>query len=293
MFKQFIEAIISSIRELITDFIKVIPGFFAGFVAILITRSVANKSQQIAEKVARRTVKSKSLQILFAKGAYVTTWVIGFFIACVLAFPGLSLGNVVGALGLSTVAIGFAFQDIFKNFLAGILILLQEPFSIDDEIVIDGNEGFVEQIDVRTTTIRTYQGEKILIPNSNLFTNSVQVRTGFTRRRTDLAVGVDYNTPLREARSLLAKVVSNLDGVLSHPQPEIDLVNFGDSSIDFVVRYWTSPQQKIVRNIQTEAILDIKDAFDQASITIPYPIRTLYYYDQEKFSDDSPTNESK
>ncbi len=85
----------------------------------------------------------------------------GFFLSCVLAFPGLSLGNVVSALGLGSVAVGFAFQDIFNNFLAGILLLLQEPFGIDDEIVVENYEGFVEEIDIRTTTIRTYQGEKI------------------------------------------------------------------------------------------------------------------------------------
>lgn len=292
MMNKFINTIIDSINELIADLIKFIPGLFAGLIVIFVTRYLANWVQKFVTRIANKTLKSKSLQILFIKAAYISTWIVGFFLACILVFPGLSLGNVIGALGLGSVAIGFAFQDIFKNFLAGILLLFQEPFSIGDEIIVENYQGFVEHIDVRTTTIRTYQGEKILIPNATIFTNSVQVRTGYSRRRTDLGVGVDYNTPLPQTKELLFSIIKDLDGVLAQPEPEIDLVNFGDSSIDFVLRYWTLPQEKIVRNIQTKAIMAIKKALDDASITIPYPIRTLYYYDQEKFNDYQPHREN-
>jgi small-conductance mechanosensitive channel len=293
MIEDIISTIIDSINQLIADFIKLIPGFTTGLIVILITRYLANLTQRVANKIAKKTLKSKSLQILLKKTAYISTWIVGIFLASIIAFPGLSLGNVIGALGLGSVAIGFAFQDIFKNFLAGILLLLQEPFRIDDEIIVEGYQGFVDHIDIRTTTIRTYQGEKILIPNATIFTNSVQVRTGFATRRTDLAVGVDYNTPLPKTQQLLFKIIGNVDGVLPQPAPEVDLVNFGDSSIDFVVRYWTLPQQKVVRKIQTKAIVAIKKAFDEASINIPYPIRTLYYYNQEKFNDYLPSSSGK
>ncbi|MEB3215720.1 MAG: mechanosensitive ion channel family protein [Nostocales cyanobacterium 94392] len=79
--------------------------------------------------------------------------------------------------------------------------------------------------------------------------------------------------------------MSQVEGILHNPAPEIDVVAFGDSSIDFIIRYWTSPRQKQVRNVQTKAILSIKEAFDKANINIPYPIRTLYFYNQEKYND--------
>ena len=126
-----------------------------------------------------------------------------------------------------------------------------------------------------------------------MFTSAVKVRTAYESRRTDLMLGVDYNTDLSKAVDLLYSLIPDVEGVLSYIDPEIDIVNFGDSSIDLVVRYWTSPQQKIVRQIQTQMIISIKDAFDKASISIPYPIRTLYYYDQDKYSDSQPkSNES-
>ncbi|GGA45222.1 mechanosensitive ion channel family protein [Okeania sp. KiyG1] len=215
-------------------------------------------------------------------------WVIGVIIACVIAFPGLKLGDIIATLGLGSVAVGFAFQDIFKNFLAGILLLLQEPFRIGDQIIVDDYEGTVEEIDIRTTKIRTYNGERVILPNANVFTSAVQVRTAFGIRRTDLGVGVDYNTPLSEAADILSQLIKEVEGVLGNPIPEIDLVSFNDSSIDFIVRYWTRAEQKEVRRVQTQAILAIKKAFDRAGINIPYPIRTVYFYNQDKYNDYLP-----
>ena len=280
-----VETIKSSIKELISNAVLIFPALLTALIIILLTRFVAQLVAGIANKLGEKTIRSRSLQILLSKTVYVATWTVGVLLAAVIAFPGLSLGDIIATLGLSSVAIGFAFQDIFKNFLAGILLLLQEPFRIGDQIIIGDYEGTVEQIDIRTTKIRTYTGERVLLPNSKVFTSAVQVRTAFNSRRTDLAVGVDYNTPLSKASEILKLSIAQIDGVLQDPAPEIDLIGFGDSSIDFVVRYWTLPQQIEVRRVKTRAIIGIKRIFDDADINIPYPIRTLYFYNQQKFND--------
>ncbi len=291
---ELLETIINSSKELIGSGVKILPGLLTALILILLTRYAAQFIRQLATQVGKRTVRSKSLQFLLSKTCYITVWVVGVLIACVAAFPGLRLGDIIATLGLGSVAIGFAFQDIFKNFLAGILLLLQEPFRIQDQVIIGDYEGTVERIDIRTTKIRTYTGEQVLLPNATVFTSAVQVRTAFNSRRTDLAVGVDYNTPLSDAAEILQLTIQEVEGVLDNPNPEVDLVSFGDSSIDFIVRYWTLPQQKEVRQTQTKAIVEIKKAFDQADINIPYPIRTLYFYDQEKFNDYlTPASNSK
>ena len=291
---ELLETIINSSKELIGSGVKILPGLLTALILILLTRYAAQFIRQLATQVGKRTVRSKSLQFLLSKTCYITVWVVGVLIACVAAFPGLRLGDIIATLGLGSVAIGFAFQDIFKNFLAGILLLLQEPFRIQDQVIIGDYEGTVERIDIRTTKIRTYTGEQVLLPNATVFTSAVQVRTAFNSRRTDLAVGVDYNTPLSDAAEILQRTIQEVEGVLGNPNPEVDLVSFGDSSIDFIVRYWTLPQQKEVRQTQTKAIVAIKKAFDQADINIPYPIRTLYFYDQEKFNDYlTPASNSK
>ena len=286
---DIIKTIQESLLSLVSSGVKLIPALLTALIIILLTRYLAQFSQRLTGKVGRRTVRSQSLQLLLQKTSYIGAWCVGILVACIIAFPGLDLGDVIAALGLGSVAIGFAFQDIFKNFLAGVLLLLEEPFRLRDQVVIEEYEGTVEHIDIRTTQIRTYTGERVLIPNSTVFTSAVLVRTAFPSRRTDLAVGVDYNTSLPKAAQILQQLIAQVEGVLETPSPEIDLVNFGDSSIDFVVRYWTAPQMKEVRHVQTKAVIAIKKAFDQAEINIPYPIRTLYYYDQEKFSDYLPS----
>ena len=285
-----LDTVFNSLRELLSSAVKIIPALITALIIILLTRYAAGFAVGLADKVGERTLKSKSLQSLLRKSANITTWIVGILLACVVAFPGLRLGDIIATLGLSSVAIGFAFQDIFKNFLSGILILIQRPFRIDDQIVIGDYEGTVERIDIRTTKLRTYGGERVLMPNSEVYTSAIVVKTAYSKRRTDLAVGVDYNTSLPEAKRILQRTIERVEGVLNKPDPEIDLVGFGDSSIDFVVRYWTKPRQAQVRAAQTAAIIEIKKALDAADIGIPYPIRTLYYYNQEKYNDYMPVD---
>ncbi|MDY7002987.1 MAG: mechanosensitive ion channel family protein [Cyanobacteriota bacterium] len=287
---EIINIIIDGLKDVLESTIKIIPAILIALIIIFLTRYGAKLLRNFAQQVGKRATASKSLQILITKTTYVGAWVIGVIIACVIAFPGLKLGDIIATLGLGSVAVGFAFQDIFKNFLAGILLLLQQPFRIGDQIIVDDYEGTVEQIDIRTTKIRTYNGERVILPNSNVFTSAVQVRTAFGVRRTDLGVGVDYNTPLSEAADILYQLIQEVEGVLGDPIPEIDLVSFNDSSIDFIVRYWTKAEQKEVRRTQTQAIIAIKKAFDRADINIPYPIRTVYFYNQDKYNDDIPVD---
>jgi len=285
-----IESLLDGIRSVVSGAVQSLPGLIAAAIVLALTGYAAATVRSLCHRLGARTLSSRSLQLLFEQAGFIATWVVGILAAAVLAFPGLRLGDIIGALGLGTVAIGFAFQDIFKNFLAGILLLLQEPFAIGDQIVVSDYEGTVENIDIRTTRIRTFQGERVYIPNSTIFTSAVKVNTAYPARRTDLIVGVDYNTPLADAAELLQQLIAEVEGVVGDPAPEIDLIAFNNSSIDFAVRYWTAPQQAIVRRVQTRAVIAIKRAFDRADINIPYPIRTVYFYDQDKYDDYLPAS---
>ena len=285
----FSESLITSIREnisaLVGDAVRVVPGIVLALIVLLLTRTFANLVKRTARKLATKALKSLSLQTLLIQTAYAAAWAGGILLSCILAFPEVGVADLVALLGLGSVAVGFAFQDIFKNFLSGILLLLQEPFSIRDEIVVDGYEGTVEEIALRATRIRTYTGELIVMPNSVVFTSPVRVKTAKPQRRTDLAIGVDYNTPLPKAVETMLAAVNSIEEVRSMPSAEVDIVEFGDSSINLLVRYWTIPQQKSVRRVQTQVVMALKQACDDADISIPYPIRTVYHFDQEKYAD--------
>ncbi len=287
---EIIETIISSLQDLLSKTIIHLRNLISAIIVLFLTRYTVSFVQEIVNRAGKRAIKSTSLQMLLLKTSKVGVWTIGILLSCVLAFPGFDLGDIIATLGIGSVAVGFAFQDIFKNFLAGIILLVEEPFRIGDEVIIGDYKGTVKNISIRTTQICTYNGEKVLLPNSTVFTDAVKVVTAYSSRRTDLAVGVDYNTSLPQATQILSLAIAKVEGVLIEPKPEIDIVNFGDSSVDFVVRYWTNPQQKQLRNVQTKAMVAIKKSLDAADIGIPYPIRTLYYYDQEKYQDFMPIN---
>ena len=282
---SLLDEVRSKLIELVGDSVLILPGFIFAAIIVLLTRTLAKLVQRGVRKVANRALKSTSLRSLLVQTSYAATWVAGVLLACVIAFPDVGLGSIISLLGLGSVAIGFAFQDIFKNFLSGILLLLQEPFSIGDQIIVSDYEGTVEEIALRSTQIRTYKGELVVVPNSIVFTSPVKVMTGKPYRRTDLAIGVDYNTPLPMAVSTLLTAAETVDEVRSNPSIEVDVVGFGDSSIDLVVRYWTHSEQKSVRRITTQMMIALKRACDEANISIPYPIRTVYHFDQEKYND--------
>jgi len=281
-------ALLREVKDKLVEFVSngvfALPAILLAIIVILLTRTVANLVRRATQKIVKRTIKSLSLQTLLIQISFAAAWVAGILLACLIA-SDLQLTDLISLLGLGSVAIGFAFQDIFKNFLSGILLLLQEPFSLGDQIIVGDYEGTVAEIALRSTQIRTYQGELVVMPNSIVFTSPVQVMTGRPQRRTDLAIGVDYNTPLPMAIKTLYKAANTVEEIKKSPDVEIDVTGFGDSSIDLVVRYWTHSEQKSVRRIKTQMMVALKQACDDADIVIPYPIRTIYNFDQEKYSD--------
>ncbi len=290
---EILNTIVKALLKLLDQTIGALPGIMSALIVLFLTKYAVQVVLKLADETGRRTIKSTSLQSLLRKICRIGVWTIGILLACLLAVPGFSLGDIIATLGIGSVAVGFAFQDIFKNFLAGIILLVEEPFRIGDEVEINDYQGKVENISIRTTKIRTYTGEKILLPNSTVFTDAVKVVTAYPFRRTDLAVGVDYNSSLPETAKILEQTIKSVSGVIEDPAPEIDVVNFNDSSIDFIVRYWTGSPKKQLRDVQTVAMIAIKKALDDAEISIPYPIRTVYHYNQEKYNDYFPDRNVK
>ncbi|MGA0198610.1 MAG: mechanosensitive ion channel family protein [Prochlorotrichaceae cyanobacterium] len=283
-----IELIQDNLPFLLGKGIPLLLSLIAASLCLVFTRYLANSSRRVVALGVAQRIESSSLRLLIVQTTFVGVWTLGGLVAAMIAFPDLRLGDIIGLLGLGSVAIGFAFQDIFKNFLAGVLLLLESPFQIGDQIQVGDFEGEVDEITIRATQIHTYQGERILIPNSIVFTSELKVYTALPYRRTDLAIGLDYNTNLAEAVTILREATTQVPLVLSDPPLEVDLVGFGDSSIDFMVRYWTMPKEKNIREAQTQVILALKQACDRHDLRIPYPIRTVYGFDQQQFLDYQP-----
>lgn len=192
-----------------------------------------------------------------------------------LAIGGVPLGSVIAFFAVAGVAVGLAIQGILENFIAGVILSFRRPFKAGDQIVTGEFEGTVEGIDLRVTTLRDYDGERILIPNRDVYTNPLVNLTGGGKRRSRVMIGIDYRDDHDEARRVIQTAVASVEGVLVTPAPQVLLTELGDSSVNFEVMYWTTPHIREVRQVQDRVLSAAKSAIDAAGLTIPWPIRTL------------------
>jgi small-conductance mechanosensitive channel len=197
--------------------------------------------------------------------------VLGLFVAAVVVFPTFSPGDLIAGLGITSVAIGFAFKDVLQNFFAGILILWRRPFVVGDEIKIGNYEGTVEEITTRSTRLKTYDGERAVLPNGDVYTGAVLVRTAYPSRRVRLTVGIGYPDSIEQARSVIREVLDSTEGVLSEPRPAVLVAEFAPSSVNLNIFFWTTTRQATVLKVIDSAMTGIKTALDEAGIDIPYP----------------------
>ena len=164
----------------------------------------------VRKALADRSYTKQNLVLVLNRVGSSAIIFIGFLIAMVIAIPGFTPGQLMSALGIGSVAIGFAFKDIFQNLLSGILILLGEPFKIGDDIIISGMEGTVEDIQIRATYLRSPDGRRIVIPNATVYTSAVTVNTAYQRRRCEFVVGIGYEDDVQKAKNIILEPIKNI-----------------------------------------------------------------------------------
>lgn len=198
---------------------------------------------------------------------------LGLMIALVIAIPGFTPGQLISALGIGSVAIGFAFKDVFQNLLSGILILLSEPFRIGDQIVSGNFEGTVENIQIRATYIRTYDGRRIVIPNAQLFTNVVTVNTAYTRRRISIDLKLGYAEDIDYAKCIIAETLDNMPSVAKEPAPPTVVVkDLQDTGVVLNLRWWIDASTQVnVTSSTDEVLTGVKHALKAEGILLPVP----------------------
>ncbi len=155
------------------------------------------------------------------------------------------------------------------------LVLLYRPFKLGAQIKVNDFEGTVEDINVRATKIKTYDGERVVIPNADLYMDAVLVRTAFPYRRSKVMVGIGYGESHEKARRILLDVLKNTEGVLNDPAPDVDVVELTDSSVNLQMLYWTDSFQSSTRNTSDRVVSGAKTALDKAEIEIPFPQRVV------------------
>lgn len=286
-FQASIAAAWAKIQGLIDSFIVLLPNIVLALIVFLLFFFAARWLKLVVKRVTRRHRQARNLGMVLGRLAQGVVILIGLFVALSIVIPTLGAGDLVQLLGISGVAIGFAFRDILQNFLAGILILLTEPFQIEDQIVFKGFEGTVENIQTRATTIRTYDGRRIVIPNSELFTNSVTVNTAYDNRRLEYDVGIGYGDDVDLAKELMLQAIHSVDEVLKDPAPDVLVMELAESSVNIRARWWIKPPRRIddLRS-RDKVISAIKQKlYVENGIDLPYPTRQILFHDQTEETD--------
>ena len=255
------------------------PQLVVAVVVVLITAGLSKLAQKLARRAFGRTKLRQSLKELFTLLISIFVWMMGIMIAAVIVFPGLTPASILAGLGIGSVAIGFAFKDVFENFLAGIIILFRREMRIGDHISCEGIEGQVDHIAIRESHIRQTDGQLVIVPNSILFKNPVTVATDQDTRRVTVICGVAYDVDVDAARDVIRDAVKSCRTIADGKPIQIFAQEFGDSSINFEVTWWTGSKPVDVRTSRDEVVATVKRTLDDAGIEIPFPYRTLTFKD--------------
>ena len=222
---------------------------------------------RIEKKALERSKLDEVLHLFILKGTKLTLWVV--LIVAMLPKVGISPASLVAVLGAGGAAIALALKDSLSNVAGGIIILITKPFSRGDTIEIGEITGVVDNIDLLTTQLHTFDNKLITVPNGTV-TNSVLINySGADKRRVDCTFGISYETDISEAKGILARVAASHPEILNDPEPLIGVSSHGANAVQLDLKVWCSTESYYDVKYYLEE--KVKLAFDEAGINIPYP----------------------
>lgn len=268
-----------SLHSLWRGLLAQLPYIVLGLIVFGVFLLIARVIKGVVYAAGERTRLDLTLADLLGRLASFVVTVMGLFVAAVVIFPAFKPGDLITGLGITSVAIGFAFKDVLQNFFAGVLILWRRPFVVGDQIKTKDYEGTVEEINIRSTRLKTYDGERAVLPNGEVYTNAILVRTAYDKRRVKFTVGIGYPDSIEEARGTIKRVLGETKGVLPDPGPWVYVTELAGSSVNFTVYFWVRSEQANVLEVSDRVATGIKLALDRAGIDMPFPHTVVLFHD--------------
>jgi small-conductance mechanosensitive channel len=225
--------------------------------------------------VLKRRLRIKSLKpqhaLLLQRS--VTYLVLVLTVAAALRELGVDLGVLLGAAGIVTVAVGFAAQTSISNLISGLFLIGEQPFVIGDVVKVGSVTGEVLSIDLMSVKIRTFDNLHVRVPNETMLKSNVTTVTKYPIRRVDMTMGVAYRSDLERVRDLLMELADRNPLCLTEPEPLFIFTGYGDNALEFQFSVWAASENFL--SLRNGLYFEIKAAFDEAGIEIPFPQRTL------------------
>ncbi|MFT6895980.1 MAG: small conductance mechanosensitive channel [Paraglaciecola sp.] len=253
-----------------------LPNIVVAITIAVVFSILARVLSRILRKGLHRTLESRQIADLLVSIFRVLVLAAGIFIA--LDFLGLSgtVTSLLAGAGIVGLAIGFAFQDMTENLIAGIAMGIRKPFQIGDVIQAENVFGNIRTINLRNTLVETFFGQLEVVPNKILFRNVLTNYSTTGVRRIEVPVGISYGDDLQKAADLITEKFNECDFVIKKEETAVFAESFGDSNINLLVWFWIDyPGDTGFMLARHKAIVLIKKTLEEADILIPFPIRTL------------------
>ncbi|MEM9657042.1 MAG: mechanosensitive ion channel family protein, partial [Planctomycetota bacterium] len=219
------------------------------------------KLSRLAEDLISRTIKNLIL-------------IVGFAIA--LTALEVDITPIIAAIGAAGFIVGFALQGTLSNFASGLMILVNKPFDVGDVVTAGGVTGAIHGMNIVSTTFRTFDNQTIHVPNNEIWGNVITNITANDQRRVDMEFGIGYDDDLEQAERIIREVVEENELVLDDPEPMIAMHELGDSTVNIVCRPWAKTSDWW--SVKTQVTRRVKQRFDEAGISIPFPQRDVHVY---------------
>ena len=267
------------INKLITWFkllVASLPNFILAILVLTIFYFIAKGVRSLISKLLSKWVDNKNLIELASQITFTVIFLVGVFFALGVLNLDKTVTSLLAGAGVIGLALSFAFQDLATNFVSGVFITVQKPLRVGDLVETNDYKGIVRKIGLRAVDIEDFDGRYIIIPSKEVFQNALVNYNQTHYRRINLSVGVSYGDNMKEVRKLLYDTVKGVKEVSKNRDVRIDFDGFGDSSINFVARFFIDQtDEPSFKKAETEVATAVKEAFDANDIMIPFPIRTL------------------
>lgn len=280
-----LDLILGKVTVWATELIQMLPNLLIASLVLVIGFYLAKKIRTFAEKKFPKLLPTVTLANLTINLIHIFWIGSVLFIALKVLNLDSTITTALAGAGIVGLGLAFAFQDIAANFISGIFIAFSRPFYVGELIKVNDFEGFVVEMRLRETIIRTHQGHLVSVPNKEIFQNPMINYTRFGKRRADIVGAVSYNEDLREVSKIALKALESVPNVISKDTTFL-FENFNDSGIDFKIRIWVDSNQfgDYLKFIN-DTIIVLKEAFDENNIVVPFPIRTLDMSEVRKLPD--------
>jgi small conductance mechanosensitive channel len=260
-------------QELVQDVLRFIPDLIAALVTFAASLFLSGLAARWVRRTAKVRIRDRETRRLLARLARWSVLVLGTVVA--LGQVNFDVTGFVAGLGVAGVTVGFALQDIARNFVAGIILLIRQPFDIGDAVEVGDYAGSVLDVTTRDTVLKTWDGEMVILPNIDVFTSAITNYSKLPHRRRTVHIGLGYDEDVGQATGAFLDAIRGVQGVLDDPPPSLLAEELGDSALTLAARFWVNQETHSLFEVHSEVVRAIKEIAEKEEIDLPYPVQTV------------------